>query len=176
MASLADRQRDLEDSLAGPGRYRDLALALTRDKTGETLLYAGGRWDRFDRRFVRDEPETVAVVALEESQVEFTRWFAEFLRDYRDGKPREVSLALVAGDRRGGKTFDAYACQIAALLDVPTLPSGLATIGWTISRTYRQRDELDQIMLAYVPEGYYHHQKAPEHRFTFAQGIYLRNL
>ena len=173
---VGERLRRAKDVLGGPGRYQDLALLLVRAKTGETLLRAGGRWDRLERRFLETEPETCARIKLEESQVEFTRWFASFLADYRAGCPRDVSLALVSGDRRGGKTFDTYFCQIAALIDVPSLSSGLPTIGWTISRTFRHRDELDQLIAAYIPKEFYTAQRAPEHRFTFAHGSILRNL
>lgn len=113
---------------------------------------------------------------MEESQVAFTLWFAEQLADFRDGYPRDISLALVAGDRRGGKTFDTYFCQIAALIEVPQIPSGLPSIGWTISRTFRQRDELDLLIHGFIPAGFYKAQKAPEHRFTFLHGSILRNL
>lgn len=174
--ALRDRVADMERAVDGPDRYLDVCMALVRDKTGETLLYAGGRFDDVDKRFVDAEPERVAVVRLEESQVEFTLWFAEFLRDYREGYPRDVSLALAAGARRGGKTFDVYMCQLCALVDVPRGPSGTPTVGWTISRTFRARDELDQLVLNYVPQSFYHHRRAPEHRFEFAHGSYLRNL
>jgi len=176
MPSLVQRLRAVEEAVEGPGRYQDLALALRRDKTKEILLWAGGRWDRLERRFLDDvEPEQVAVIDLEESQVGFTEWFAEFLADYREGYPRNISLALVAGDRRGGKTFNTYFCLLAALIDVPAINKTPA-IGWVISRTYRERDELDQLILNYIPETFYRHQKAPEHRFDFPHGSYLRNL
>lgn len=174
--SLDARYRELEDRLEGTGRFTDIALALVRDKTNETLLYAGGRWDHMEKRFIDGDPAEVTVVRLEESQVEYTRWFAEYLRDFRDGHPRDVSLALVAGARRGGKTFDVYFCQIAALIDVPILADGMPAVGWTISRTYRERDELDQLVAGYLPADFYRQQKAPEHRFTFPHGSYLRNL
>lgn len=168
--------RELESALGGEARYVDLALALTRDKDASTLLFAGGEWDRLDRRFTDRDPSQVAVVALEESQVEFTTWFAEWLRDFREGYPRDVSLILNAGDRRGGKTFSSLLCQIAALLDVPLLPDGTPTIGWAISKTYRQRDELDQIVAGRLPDRLYRHRRAPEHVFEFAHGSRLRNL
>lgn len=173
--SLDARQRDVEAAVEGPDRYRDVALALVRDRTGETLLYAGGRWDRLERRFAGDA-ERVAVVRMEESQVEFARWFAGFLADYREGRPRDVCLALCAGDRRGGKTFCTFLCLVAALVDVPLTRAGTPTIGWAISRTFRQRDELEQVMAAYVPAELYRHVRAPEHRFVFHHGGYLKNL
>lgn len=178
MASSSFRNKvdDLESALSGEARYVDLALALVRDKTNETLLWAGGRWDRLDLRFDETEPNEVVVIRLEESQIAFTLWFADFLRDYREGYPRDVSLALVAGDRRGGKTFDTLFCQIAALIDVPRLGNGLPTKGWVISRTYKERDELAQLVGGFIPDTMYKEMKAPEYRYTFPHGSYLRNL
>lgn len=175
MASLKDRLSDLESRLGGEARYLDISLALVRDKDDSTLLYAGGQWDKLDERFTDKDPESVVVIRLEESQVEYTNWFAEFLRDYREGYLRNISLALVAGDRRGGKTFDTLFCQVAALVDVPRLQGGLPTIGWVISRTYKERDELDQL-LGGLPDGFYRAMRAPEYRYTFPHGSYLRNL
>jgi hypothetical protein len=142
---------------------------------------AGGTWDNLDHRFLdpatEHEPEKSAVIELEESQVPYTLWFAEQLADFREGYPRDISLALVAGDRRAGKTFDAYACQIAALIDVPLLPTtGLPAIGWTVSKTFRERAELDDLITGYVPAHFYKHQRAPDHRYTFVHGSILRNL
>jgi hypothetical protein len=181
MPSFAQQLHEVKEALVGLGRYQDLALALRREKTKETLLWAGGRWDRLDRRFLDPdtecEPADVWVIDLEESQVDYTLWFAEFLRDFREGYPRDISAALVAGDRRGGKTFDAYYCQIAALVDVPLHPvAKTPAIGWTISKTYRERDELDDLMSSRIPREWYHPKKAPEHRYDFVHGSALRNL
>jgi hypothetical protein len=111
--SLGQQIHELELATRPMNRMVDLALALRRWKTGEILLGAGGRWDRIERRFLPGPPERAKFIDLEESQVEFTRWFATFLRDLRQGRPRDVSLALAAGDRRGGKTFDLLLCTIA---------------------------------------------------------------
>jgi signal transduction histidine kinase len=167
--SLLEEIRLLREQLDGPERFIDVALALRREKTQETLLWAGGRWDRLERRFLDHiEPDTVVVIDLEESQTGFTTWFAEFLADFRDGYPRDISAALVAGDQRAGKTFDAYYCQIAALIDVPFIPrTRLPALGWTVSKTFRERDELDELMAARIPRDWYHPQKAPEHRYEF---------
>src|SRR5437667_10904841 len=94
---VGQRLRAVAEALAGPDRFQDLALLLVRAKTGETILRAGGRWDRLDRKFVSEEPETCARIKLEESQLAFTSWFAKFLGDYRGGYPRDVRLALVSG-------------------------------------------------------------------------------
>lgn len=173
--TLIQRLGDLESQLGGEARHIDIALALVRDKTNETLLFAGGQWDRLDFRFTDRDPEKCAVVRLEESQVKYTLWFAEFLRDYREGYPRNISLALVAGDRRGGKTFDTMFCEVAALVDVPRVGDGMPTIGWVISRSYKERDELDQLLVA-LPDGFHRRMLSPEYRYTFPHGSYLRNL
>lgn len=185
MPTLSEEIRLLREQLEGPARFRDVALALRREKTQETLLWAGGRWDRIERRYLDDvEVETAAVIDLEESQIEFTEWFAAFLADFRDGFPRDISAALVAGDRRAGKTFDVYYCQIAALIDVPFIPStGLPALGWTVSKTFRERDELDELVAARIPRDWYRYQRAPEHRYeltpfrgTSLHGPMLLNL
>lgn len=143
----------------------------------ETILVAGGRWDKLERRYTDDSlVERCTVIRLAESQIPFTRWFAGQLADYRIGYPRDIRLALAAGDRRGGKTFDTLFCLIAALIDVPFHPDGSQSLGWVISRTYRERDELDQLIANHLPRDWYHHQRAPEHRYTFAHGAYFRNL
>lgn len=176
ITSVGERQRSIEAALGGEARYVDVALMLTRDKTDETLLYVGGQWDRLDRRFTDKTPERISIVPLEESQVEFTRWFEKFLADYRDGYPRDISLALVAGNRRGGKTFDTVLCTIAALIEVPFNVDGTASIGWMISKTYRQRDELEEVVSSRIDSQLYHHRKAPDHRYEFAHGAVLKNL
>ena len=175
--SHSQRLREAEEAVAGRARYRDVALALRRAKSKETLLFAGGKWDFFERRFVSLNPQDqVGVIYLEESQVAFTEWFAGFLHDYREGYPRDISLALAAGDRRAGKTFAAYFCQIAALIDVPRLRHDTPTIGWTVSKTYRERAELNDLILNLIPDNFYKHKGTPEHRYDFVHGPVLRNL
>lgn len=174
--SLAQQLREVSEALEGPERYADLALALVRAKTKETILYAGGRWDRLDRRFIDETPERVAVVRLEESQVEFASWFAGWLADFREGYQRDVSLALCAGDRRGGKTFGTQACLTAAVIDVPVDVEGLPIVAWTISKSYRERDELERWMAARLPQGWFRHHRQPEHRYDFLHGPSIRML
>jgi hypothetical protein len=165
----------LEAATRETSRLIDLALVLRRRKTGELLLAAGGRWDRIERRFLQEPPERVKVIDLEESQVEFTRWFAKFLRDLREGRPRDASLALAAGERRGGKTFDLLLCEVALLLDVPSI-DGSETVGWVVSASYQERDEIDKTIREHLPASWYTHRKAPEFRYRFAHGSTLRNV
>src|SRR5438105_1085140 len=106
MESLGQLLQDDIERQEGESRYLDLCLVLTRAKTKETILWAGDQWDRIERRFTR-ESANPHIIELEESQVEFARWFSGWLRDFRAGFQRDVSLVLNGGDRRGGKTFSA---------------------------------------------------------------------
>jgi len=175
MASLIDQLQALEAETADEGRHVDLCLVLQRQRTKETLLWAGGVWDRIDRRFIEREPESGQIIELVESQVPFTRWFAGWLRDYREGLARDISLVLNEGGRRGGKSFGSLACQIAALIDVPE-SAGSPTIGWTISESFKKRDELEQWIAERIPKKWYRHWRAPEFRYEFVHGAILRNL
>jgi hypothetical protein len=170
MPSLRQQLDELERATSIAGRYVDLCLILQRAKTGETLLWAGGRWDRLDRRFIDQEPESGKIIQLEESQVEFTRWFGGWLRDYREGLQRDTSIAFGAGERRGGKTFGFQACTIAATVDIPSL------ISWLVCRTFRERDELDRMLAELIPSHWYRHRKAPEFRYEWVHGSITRLL
>jgi hypothetical protein len=132
------------------------------------LVWAGGRWDRLDLRFVDQEPESGQIVLLEESQIEFARWFATWLRDFREGLPRDTSLVLAGGERRGGKTFDLQICTIAAAIDVPRC------ITWLVAKSFRERDEIDQMLRDLIPSTWYRHRKAPEYRYEWVHGSVSR--
>ena len=114
-------------------------------------------------------------IKMEESQVEFTRWFATYLRDLREGRPRDVSLALAAGDRRGGKTFGLLVCQLALMIDVPSI-DGSSTVGWVVSANYTERDELDRTIRERIPAAWYTMRQAPQFSYRFAHGPVLKNV
>lgn len=132
------------------------------------ILAAGGRWDLIDRRFIDQEPESCKVIDLEESQIEFTSWFATWLRDYREGFERDTSLVLAGGERRGGKTFDLQVCTIATGIDVPD------TIGWLICEGFREREEIHQLIVNNLPDHWYRERRAPDYRYDFRHGSTLR--
>lgn len=127
-----------------------------------------------------------AVVALQESQLEFFAWYAEWLCEFREGvrgtATRETQVAMLAGDRRGGKTFAGQAAVLAACVDVPVPPPYKAEakptplIAWIVSKTFRERFELEQWILNRIPGAWYHHRQAPEHEFQFIHGPTLRLL
>ena len=95
--------------------------------------------------------------------------------DFREGRPRDTSLVLAAGERRGGKTFDLLLCSIALLIDIPTIDDS-SSVGWVVSASYQERDEIDKTIREYIPPSWYSHRQAPEHRYTFANGASLKNV
>jgi hypothetical protein len=179
MPSLDDRQRNVENALAGPGRYVDVALALTREDNSETLLLAGGKWDKLHRRFSQYAPDEVVLVELQESQYEFFNFYSRWLAAFRDGAQapeRATRVVLMAGDRRGGKTFAGNAAVLAAVFDVPQAANKTPLITWVVSKTYRERAELEDWVLQRIPKSLYRHHQAPEHSFDFIHGPTLRLL
>lgn len=153
------------------------------DPKGIPILTAGGRWDKTYGRFGEspDEATTSTVIALQESQLEAGAWGAEWLCDFREGirgtPAREVHVAMLAGDRRGGKTFWAVAFVVAACIDVPVAPGqDTPLITWIVCKSFRERFEIEQWILNRIPAAWYRHRQAPEHEFQFIHGPTLRLL
>ncbi len=156
-------------------RYQDLCLILREGRSKETLLFAGGRWDHQDRCFVKTEPESARVIEMRPSQVEFVRWFAGWLKAFREGSPRSVSAAIAIGGRRGGKTHMGLLCTLATLIDVPRI-QGSPLIGWLISVSHAERDELDREIQENLPSDWYSYREWPKRRYTLVHGPTLTNL
>lgn len=185
--TLAQRLRAVEERLTGSARYRDLRLDLTifqndddRRKlpTGETILTAGGRWDDTFHRFLdpvtESDAETICVVGVEPSQVEFATFGQQWISDYVNGRPRDVQVAMMAGDRRGGKTFIAVAFVISCCVDAPIATDGTPIIAWIVCKSFRERFEIEQWILNRIPSDWYRHLGAPVHEFHFLHGSILR--
>lgn len=156
-------------------RYVDLALKLRRQKTGEILLAAGGCYDRLLQRYTGDRPATVKAIDVEESQVELIRWFSGWLRQFRVGLPRDVSLVIAGGERRGGKTFAVLLCLVAAALDVPLI-GGSPLQAWVVSVSYQERDEVDRFIVENLPSDWYTARHAPEYRYVLLNGASIKNV
>lgn len=156
-------------------RYQDLCLVLQGPAKRETLLVAGGQFDHAERRFTRREPEAARVIEMRASQVEFVRWYAGWLKAFKEGSPRSVSAALVIGGRRGGKTHMGLLCTLAALIDVPRIQQS-ELIGWLVSVSHAERDELDREIQQNIPADWYHYREWPKHRYTLAHGPTLTNI
>lgn len=151
-------------------RFVDLCLVLRSLETQETLLWAGGRWDQIERRYVEQEPESGQIIDVHKGQAEFVRWFATWLRDYREGFPRDCSMALAGGPRRGGKTFSLLQCVQATLIDVPN------TIGWVVNTAHSERDEIDRTVLETLLPGWAVYREWPKHVHLYLNGSSLTNV
>lgn len=175
MESLGRQLQDERERAEGLNQFLDLCLILRHPTTKEAILWAGGEWDTGSRKFTDRDPATAKVIDLELSQVEFVRWFAGWLRDYREGFQRDISLVLNHGGRRGGKTYSAVLCQIATLIDVPLI-GAKKSIGWVISETFKKRAEIEDDIAECIPDAWHKHTRAPEFKYEFAHGSILRNL
>lgn len=106
-----------------------------------TLLSAGGLWDRQRRDFspglssvlreqdlaVLPDPQREAlcsahVIIVTDSQIGYVEAFADWLFCFLHDLPRPAALDVLAGKRRGGKTFVMVACVLAAAIAVPVRP------------------------------------------------------
>ncbi len=179
MPTLVQRLRAVEAALEGPDRYRDMRFDMAR-ADDSLILAAGGRYDKTFGRFLDPaevgDAEGRIVIVQQESQYEFIEWYAEWLCAFREGYPRETQLAMLAGDRRGGKSFALLEAVLAACVDVPITRNGTPLIAWLVAKTFRERFELEQWILNRIPDNWYHHQAAPEHQFHFVHGPTLRLL
>ena len=156
-------------------RLIDICLVLRSLETRETVLWAGGRWDRLDRCWLKQDPESAQIIDIHKGQLPFVSWFAEFLRDYREGLPRDVSLALAGGARRGGKTFALLQCVLAALIDVPAT-RGVPTNGWLVSVAHSERDEIDKTVQRTLLPEWYTYREWPRHVYKFVHGSEAVNV
>lgn len=132
---------------------------------GELMLSCGGRWNRKlnDWEGDADSCETAVVARLHPGQRKATEWFASWLgvhagrrdtppldSELEEGDistdPAEVYSALVAGGRRGGKTFWAAVAVVGYAVQFP------GAITWCISPS-RGRDDTkaDEIRRYMVP-------------------------
>lgn len=157
------------------GRYIDLCLVLRSLKTQGTILWAGGRWDKLDKRWSSQDPDSAKVIDLHDGQVPFAEWYATFLHDYREGLPRDCSMALAGGARRGGKTFALTLFLLATLIDVPKV-KGTATRGWMVSAAHSERDEIDKYVHETILPGWATYREWPRHCYTFAHGAEALNI
>lgn len=156
-------------------RLLDICLVLRSLETKETILWAGGRWDRLTRSWSAQEPESARIIDIHKGQEPFVRWFAEYLRDYREGNPREVSLALGGGARRAGKTHAMVMCLLATLIDVPAL-HGVPTIGWLVSVAHSERDEIDKLVQRTLLPEWYAYREWPRHVYKLVHGSEALNV
>lgn len=109
-------------------------------------------------------------IPLNESQVEFTTWFAEWLARYKANDASRERLVLCGGERRGGKTFDTLFCAVAFAVANP------GAIVWLVSPTFPMRDELERTVKEYLPRSWYTYRDMPVLRFTLANGSVIQSI
>lgn len=169
---------EMEAEQRSETRYLDLCLILRQKSTGRKLLEAGGRWDRIAQRY-DGSPTRCKIVDLQESQIEFTEWFAEWLDAFKNGRPRDKRLVMASGERRGGKTFNLVQACIAMAIAVPKC------IVWMVSPSYQERDELERTIREYIPtvrgldvnpRAWARYRGIPDYRFTFQNGSVVQSI
>lgn len=161
----------LEDGtpLTWPGGAAELRV--------EVLARFGGRWDHLEQRFLGGLPERPLLFDVQESQVEFTRWFATWWARFRIGEPREHSAAVLVDDRGGGKTWICWMLLLAAALDMPLHPDGADLVAWAISRNHTEREELDRELRSWLPPDWFQLVTAPKPYVRLATGakVWMRS-
>jgi hypothetical protein len=165
--------REEEEKRNSVTRYQDLCLIFRRRKTGDVLLSTGGKWDNYENKFLRGGTSTAKrakIIDLEESQVEFSKWYSTWLDAFIADEPRDTRLVLTAGERRGGKTTIGLLSAIALAVGRPN------SIVWVVSSTYQERDEIESAILRFVPSNWYIYRGAPKYRFIFSNGSVVRNV
>lgn len=181
---------------------QDGACAVCRGGPHEQrrLLSCGGRWDKLRHSYVSgsqpvlrerdfdDAPELCAahVVIVNDSQIESIVAFAEWVHCFVHGLPRPTALDVLAGRRRGGKTWIMIACVVAAAL---AAPSGRKAgkeqryVGWLVVPTYPEQREIHEDVLEVLtrPEGadgpdprtWFRYRPNPNNVYQFASGAEL---
>lgn len=146
----------------------------------ELILSAGGVWDHFLHGWVMDGAERRAasaplVLDLQESQVAWGRWFATVLLRWRRGEKLDVSAALACGGRRSGKTWLLNMCLWAMILDTPALVDGSAAIGWMVSVSFREYEEIGRQIKEIIPVEWFTFAAA-QNKYQIANGGAITNL
>lgn len=175
----------LEQATDPAHRYVNLAVCLRSLETKQPILCAGGRWDTIAQKFTPEAPKRALSILLAEGKVGcgqagFARWYAEWLGKFRRREPRDCSIAIAGGDRRGGKTFVLVVLAFATAMDIPAV-DGSPLIVWIVAANYQERDEIERTISETFPEitdanpgGWYQHWRAPEFRYRLINGAGIK--
>ena len=157
-------------------RYIDLCMVWQVADTGEILLKAGGRWDAIEKRYAGPAKQC-KVIRLQASQVEAARWAAHWLYERQHGRPRDFMSLFLYGDRGGGKTHLGIVLVLTPLIMFPDMGGG-TTIGWQVSKSHAERDELDREIASLFPYhgSWYTYREWPKHVYRFVHGPTLTNV
>lgn len=166
-ALLAERQ-DVEAA-----RHVDLCVVWELPN-GETLLIAGGQWDREERRYTGKEAEFGVVYKLQPSQVEAATQLAWWMADRKAGRPRDWVTLQLMGNRGAGKTALAAVAMVTLLVEFPTM-GGKPSVGWMVSKAHTEQEELDREIADNFPSRWYTYD-TEDYQYRFLHGPKLTNI
>ncbi len=140
---------------------------------GDVILDVGGLWDRYDEEYL-DDPDDLGVVhSVHPAQVEFVKWFANWLADYVEGiKPDDPDFsALLSGGQRAGKTWAMVLCCVAFCLAVPE------SIVWIVCPTEPSWSEIERLLegpgYSLLAGEWYERRGEKKEIYSFANGAEL---
>ena len=154
-------------------RYIDLCLVWELPG-GDTLYVGGGQWDCEEERYTDRDPEHGRVIQLQESQVDAARWLAWWMQERRAGRDRDFITLQMMGDRGAGKTHMAADALTMLAVEAPhfRIPD---SIGWMVSKSFEERDELDRELKAVASPQWYRYVEEKK-RYTFVNGSTITNV
>ena len=152
----------------------------------ETILNAGGRWDYLTKTWAPEPAQAAVIFDLQESQVEFARWFARWLARYRlrqtdpaararEDADLDYAAYMLYGGRRGGKTTVLILASWAVAVDVPQA-AGSETIVWLVSVANTERQEIDREIREWIPDDWHSYREWPQHQFTVRHGSVITHV
>ncbi len=158
--------------------YRDNQLIGTLGV--EVIAAAGGVWDALyntwalDERGHRRRSERPIVFDARESQVQFMRNFAAWLRSFRDRKDIQQDGAILYGGRRSGKTVIGNLGVILAAVDLGRIDN-TPLVAWLVSTNHPARVELDKELRSLLPASWYIYREmpsvvSPAHTYSLLNG------
>lgn len=168
--ALLDERADAEEQ-----RFVDLCVVWKRAKTDETLWVAGGQWDRIEERYTGRDPEDGKVILLRESQIESARWAAWWMQERAAGRPRDFFGLFMLSDRGAGKTHFGSVLMGTMPIQFPRF-DGQPTIGWMVSSSHSDREELDREIAANFPSEWFRYVEWPKHEYRWINGCKLTHL
>ena len=95
-------------------------------------------------------------MTVEASQVEYVQAFGQWLKSYKRNEPRPSFVDVLAGKRRGGKTWVMVALILAAVaIPYRTHTDGqrVTFVGWLVVPSYPEQRELHEDILAVIRAG-----------------------
>ena len=149
-------------------RYLHMRLEL-RTTAGRRLLSGGGVWDKLERRWVTPLHMTVLqeselatadeskigrahILTVEDSQIEYVLNFGQWLYAFLHDLPRPAFVDVLAGKRRGGKTWVMVACIVLAAVAVPQRVQKdgnvLGFVCWLVVPGYPEQREIHEDVMA----------------------------